>query len=171
MADIIFEEHEARKGDVRLQMYRKRPASIEGAPVLFLVRGSSFSARSSYDLDVPGHPGHSLMEAFAGYGYDVWAVEPHRQQLRHCLRRRTGHGAGQCHLFRPIFSRITCRRVRQCLPGAGDKNSFRRPHLYRQGFADADQARGKNWKNGKTIRAGLWTTNTTVVSSAATSPA
>ena len=39
MADIIFEEHEARKGDVRLQMYRKRPAGIEGAPVLFLVHG------------------------------------------------------------------------------------------------------------------------------------
>ena len=75
MADIIFEEHEAHKGDVRLQMYRKRPAGIEGAPVLFLVHGSSFSARSSYDLDVPGHPGHSLMEAFAGYGYDVWTVD------------------------------------------------------------------------------------------------
>jgi len=39
VADIIFKEHEARKGDGRLQMYRKRPASIEGAPVLFLVHG------------------------------------------------------------------------------------------------------------------------------------
>jgi pimeloyl-ACP methyl ester carboxylesterase len=72
--DIIFGEHEAHKDDVRLQMYRKRPAG-EGAPVLFLVHGSSFSARSSYDLQVPGHPGYSLMDAFAGYGYDVWTVD------------------------------------------------------------------------------------------------
>ena len=75
MADMIFEQHEALKGDVRLQMYLKRPAGIESAPVLLLVHGSSFSARSSYDLDVPGHPGHSLMEAFAGCGYDVWTVD------------------------------------------------------------------------------------------------
>ena len=74
MSDIVFEEHQARKGDVTLQMYRKRPASGP-APVLFLVHGSSFSARSSYDLDVPGHPGYSLMEAFAGFGYDVWTVD------------------------------------------------------------------------------------------------
>ena len=70
MPDIIFEEHQAQKDDVTLQMYRKHPAA-DGAPVLFLVHGSSFSARSSYDLQVPGHPGHSLMDAFAGFGYDV----------------------------------------------------------------------------------------------------
>ena len=74
MTDIVFEEHIAQKGDVTLQMYRKRPAA-GNAPVLFLVHGSSFSARSSYDLNVPGHPGHSLMEAFAGFGYDVWTVD------------------------------------------------------------------------------------------------
>lgn len=74
MTEIVFEEFEAFKGDVRLQMYRKRPASGE-APVLFMVHGSSFSARSSYDLDVPGHPGYSLMEAFAKFGYDVWTVD------------------------------------------------------------------------------------------------
>jgi pimeloyl-ACP methyl ester carboxylesterase len=74
MSDIIFEEHEAHKGDVRLQMYRKHTGTA-GAPVLFLVHGSSFSARSSYDLQVPGQPGYSLMDAFAGYGYDVWTVD------------------------------------------------------------------------------------------------
>lgn len=74
MPDIIFEEHQAQKDDVTLQMYRKHPAA-DGAPVLFLVHGSSFSARSSYDLQVPGHPGHSLMDAFAGFGYDVWMVD------------------------------------------------------------------------------------------------
>ena len=74
MPDIIFEEHQAQKDDVTLQMYRKHPAA-DGAPVLFLVHGSSFSARSIYDLQVPGHPGHSLMDTFAGFGYDVWMVD------------------------------------------------------------------------------------------------
>ncbi|MEX2453547.1 MAG: alpha/beta hydrolase [Rhodospirillaceae bacterium] len=74
MTDIAYEEHVAQKGDVTLQMYRKRPA-MGGAPVLFLVHGSSFSARTSYDLEVPGHPGYSLMEAFAGFGYDVWTMD------------------------------------------------------------------------------------------------
>jgi len=74
MTEIVYEEHRARKGGVTLQMYRKRPAGGD-APVLFLVHGSSFSARSSYDLEVPGHPGYSLMEAMAGCGYDVWTVD------------------------------------------------------------------------------------------------
>ncbi|MEK9645097.1 MAG: alpha/beta hydrolase [Alphaproteobacteria bacterium] len=74
MTDIVFEEYQAHKGDVTLQMYRRRPAGGD-APVLFLVHGSSFSARSSYDLEVPGHPGYSLMEAFAKFGYDVWTVD------------------------------------------------------------------------------------------------
>lgn len=74
MTEFVFEEHQAHKGDVTLQMYRKRPPTGD-APVLFLVHGSSFSARSSYDLQVPGHPGYSLMEAFVDFGYDVWTVD------------------------------------------------------------------------------------------------
>ena len=34
MTDIVYEEHQAQKGDVTLQMYRRRPAS-GAAPVLF----------------------------------------------------------------------------------------------------------------------------------------
>src|SRR6516225_1476661 len=48
----------AKKGDVSLQMYRKRigaPAAGEPAkPVFFLVHGSSSGAQSSFDLHVPG---------------------------------------------------------------------------------------------------------------------
>lgn len=75
MSGIVYEEHQARKGDVTLQMYRKHPSTGSGWPVLFLVHGSSFSARTTYDLEVPGHPGYSTMEAFANYGYDVWTVD------------------------------------------------------------------------------------------------
>jgi alpha-beta hydrolase superfamily lysophospholipase len=83
-ADAIwFSEYWAvkrRKGnDIRLAMYRKRlgaPKPGEAArPVLFLVHGSSTSARSSFDLSVPGGADYSMMDAFARYGFDVWTMD------------------------------------------------------------------------------------------------
>src|SRR5580693_8664189 len=55
-ADFWTAEYTAKKGDVSLQMYRKRIGAPGGAgkPVLFLVHGSSNGATSSYDLTVPG---------------------------------------------------------------------------------------------------------------------
>jgi hypothetical protein len=56
--EIWGAEYWARKGDVKLNLWRKRArAPIPGEPplpVLFLVHGSSNSSRSSYDLTVPG---------------------------------------------------------------------------------------------------------------------
>ncbi len=80
MSEIIAEEHWAKKGAVDLYMFRKRLASgadkLPGAGrVLFLVHGSSFSARTSYDLEVPGHTGYSLMDEFASRGFDVWTMD------------------------------------------------------------------------------------------------
>jgi alpha-beta hydrolase superfamily lysophospholipase len=72
-------EYWARKNDVKLYVYRKRamaPArSAAPLPVLFLVHGSSASGRSSFDLQVPGRTDYSLMDHFAGLGYDVWTVD------------------------------------------------------------------------------------------------
>src|SRR5262249_54002361 len=72
-------EYWAKKGDVALNLWRKRvgaPKSGEPAlPVLFLVHGSSNSARSSYDLTVPGAGEYSLMNVLARYGYDVWTMD------------------------------------------------------------------------------------------------
>ena len=71
-------EYWASKGAVRLALFRKRSgAPTAGAPprpVLFLVHGSSISARPSFDLNVPGHD-YSVMNAFAKLGYDVWTVD------------------------------------------------------------------------------------------------
>jgi len=77
---IRSEEYTAKKGSVGLAMYRKRTGgatSRGGAarPVLFLVHGSSLSARSSFDLTVPGHGDYSVMNAFAKLGYDVWTMD------------------------------------------------------------------------------------------------
>ena len=74
---IAAEEHWAKKGAVDLYLYRKRQPGDAGAgkPVLFLVHGSTFSSRGSYDLQVPGHAGYSMMDHFAGLGFDVWTMD------------------------------------------------------------------------------------------------
>src|SRR5882762_3834551 len=72
-------EYTAKKGEVSLQIYRKRvgaPAAGEPAkPVLFLVHGSSNAALSSYDLTVPGKSDYSMMNVYARLGYDVWTMD------------------------------------------------------------------------------------------------
>jgi pimeloyl-ACP methyl ester carboxylesterase len=72
-------EYWAQKGDVRLYLFRKRrtaPKAGEAAlPILVLVHGSSLSSRTSFDLDVPGRGDYSLMNAFAGFGFDVWTLD------------------------------------------------------------------------------------------------
>jgi alpha-beta hydrolase superfamily lysophospholipase len=82
-ADIWSGEYWASKqengAEIKLALYRKRqgaPAPGEASrPVLFLVHGSSISARPSFDLSVPGHGEYSLMNVFARYGFDVWTVD------------------------------------------------------------------------------------------------
>jgi alpha-beta hydrolase superfamily lysophospholipase len=71
-------EYWAKKGDVKLYVYRKRVIAPDDAlpkvPVLFLVHGSSASGRSSFDLQVPARE-YSLMDHFAALGYDVWTMD------------------------------------------------------------------------------------------------
>jgi pimeloyl-ACP methyl ester carboxylesterase len=43
--------------------------------VLFLVHGSSISAGPSFDLTVPGRGDYSVMNTFARWGFDVWAMD------------------------------------------------------------------------------------------------
>jgi alpha-beta hydrolase superfamily lysophospholipase len=77
-ADIWSNEYWAHKGDVKLNLWRKRlgaPKPGEAPlPALFLVHGSSLSARSSYDLQVPGGE-YSFMDVFARSGFDVWTMD------------------------------------------------------------------------------------------------
>jgi alpha-beta hydrolase superfamily lysophospholipase len=76
-AGIEAQEHWVNKGSVKLYLYRKRQTAGGSAakPVLFLVHGSTFSSRGSYDLAVPGRTGYSAMDHFAGLGYDVWTMD------------------------------------------------------------------------------------------------
>src|ERR1700676_267524 len=78
-AEIWSAEYTAKKGDVSLAMFRKRagaPRAGEAAlPVLLLVHGSSLSSRPTYDLTVPNHGEYSVMNTFAGFGFDVWTLD------------------------------------------------------------------------------------------------
>ncbi len=74
--DIRADEYWAQKGDVKLFMFRKRLAGDGGArPVVFLVHGSSFAARTTYDLEIPEHGEYSLMNALARRGFEVWTMD------------------------------------------------------------------------------------------------
>jgi alpha-beta hydrolase superfamily lysophospholipase len=90
---IVAEEHWAKKGSVDLYLYRKRRVGDgkDGEkPVLFLVHGSTFSSRGSYDLAVPGRTGYSMMDHFAERGFDVWTMD----HEGYGFSSRTGSHAG-----------------------------------------------------------------------------
>jgi len=77
---IWSEDYWAKKADVSLYLFRKRmgdpAADHETRPILFLAHGSSVSSRPTFDLTVPGHDDdYSLMDRFAGYGFDVWTMD------------------------------------------------------------------------------------------------
>lgn len=77
--DIWTAEYWAKKGETKLNLWRKRvgaPSTGEAPrPIVFLVHGSSNSARSSYDLSVPGKGEYSFMNVLARYGYDAWTMD------------------------------------------------------------------------------------------------
>lgn len=80
MTKIVSSEYTAKKGKVKLYMFRKRLSQAAEArqmskPILFLVHGSSMSARTSFDLTVPGQAEYSTMDVFASYGFDVWTMD------------------------------------------------------------------------------------------------
>lgn len=62
------------RNDIKLAVYRKRPAS-SAAPIVFLVHGSSVAALPSFDLHVPGKPDYSFMDYLVGHGFDVWTMD------------------------------------------------------------------------------------------------
>jgi pimeloyl-ACP methyl ester carboxylesterase len=78
-SDNWSKEYVAMKGDVKLQLYRRRAkAPVAGEaplPVLVLVHGSSIAALPSWDLQVPGAGEYSMMNVMARNGYDVWAID------------------------------------------------------------------------------------------------
>jgi pimeloyl-ACP methyl ester carboxylesterase len=69
-------EHWARKGDVKLFLWRKTAAeqARSQGPLLF-VHGSSMASQPTFDLHVPGRPDSSAMDWFAARGFDTWCLD------------------------------------------------------------------------------------------------
>ena len=74
LSDEYWTTKQRNGREIKLAMYRKRLDNTT-RPVLFMVHGSSNSARSSFDLSVPGRDDYSMMDAFAHYGFDVWTMD------------------------------------------------------------------------------------------------
>jgi pimeloyl-ACP methyl ester carboxylesterase len=72
---IVATEYWADKKGVRLWVYRKRIEGVEPVGRLFCVHGSSYSGKTMYDLQVPDRTGYSMMDHYAGLGYDVWTMD------------------------------------------------------------------------------------------------
>jgi len=67
-------EHWTRKGDVKLFLWQKSPATAVKGTILF-VHGSSMASQPTFDLQVPGRPDSSAMEWFAARGFDTWCLD------------------------------------------------------------------------------------------------
>lgn len=74
-APVEAKEFWAEKGGVKLWVYRKRVAGTTPKAKLFCVHGSSYSAKTMFDLEVPNREGYSMMDVFARLGYEVWTMD------------------------------------------------------------------------------------------------
>ena len=72
---IVADEFWADKGGVRLWVYRKRLEGAQPRARLFCVHGSSYSAKTMFDLQVPNRDSYSMMDHFARLGYEVWTMD------------------------------------------------------------------------------------------------
>jgi len=69
-------EHWAKKGDIRLFLWRKGPAGgVAPRGTILFVHGSSMASQPTFDLEVPGRPDSSVMEWFAARGFDTWCLD------------------------------------------------------------------------------------------------
>lgn len=73
-------EHLVHKHGIRLFLWEKHRtedahAFARTGRIILLVHGASYSGVTTFDLQVPGKPGHSLMDFLAERGYDAWALD------------------------------------------------------------------------------------------------
>jgi pimeloyl-ACP methyl ester carboxylesterase len=69
-------DHWTRKGDVKLFLWNKKPATgVAKRGTLFFVHGSSMASQPTFDLFVPGRADSSVMDWFAARGFDTWTMD------------------------------------------------------------------------------------------------
>ena len=75
-AGIVGKEHWTRKGDVKLFLWQKpRATGVPARRTVLFVHGSSMASQPTFDLSVPGRPDSSVMDWFAGRGFDTWCMD------------------------------------------------------------------------------------------------
>ncbi len=118
---IVAEEHWAKKREIDLYLIRKFLPAARAAhplrPVRFLVHGSSFSARTTYDLSIPGHGEYSLMNVFAKLGYDVWTMD-------HEGYGRSTHGSGFSYIADGVDDLLAAMPIVEQATGASSFGFF-----------------------------------------------
>jgi len=73
---IVAQEFWADKTGIRLWVCRTYLEGTAGKrPILFLVHGSSYSAKTMFDLQVEGRDDYSMMDHFVRLGYEVWTMD------------------------------------------------------------------------------------------------
>lgn len=73
---VVAEDFWANKNGIRLWVNRKYLGGTAGQrPILFLVHGSSYSAKTMFDLQVEGRNDYSMMDHFVKLGYEVWTMD------------------------------------------------------------------------------------------------
>lgn len=70
------EEHWTAKGEVRLFLWRRKPAEhARPAGTVLFVHGSSMASQPTFDLEVAGRADSSVMQWFAARGFDAWCMD------------------------------------------------------------------------------------------------
>ena len=73
--EVAGVEHWVERNGVRLHVWEKYVDSPAAKKVVVLAHGSATAGRESFDLQVPGKPSYSLMDALARAGFDVFALD------------------------------------------------------------------------------------------------
>lgn len=73
--EVAGREHWVERNGVRLHVWEKYVDSPADKKVVVLAHGSATAGKESFDLQVPGKPSYSLMDALARAGFDVFALD------------------------------------------------------------------------------------------------
>lgn len=105
--------HWTRRAGADLYLWRKRKKGLR-APrgTVILVHGSSMASTPSFDLQVKGEPGTSLMDYLAERGFDAWCVDFEG------YGRSTKHRPVQCGIERGADDLLAAARAVRKTSGA-----------------------------------------------------
>lgn len=73
--EVAGVEHWVERKDARIYVWEKYVETPAARKVIVLAHGSATAGKESFDLQVPGKPSYSFMDALAREGFDVFALD------------------------------------------------------------------------------------------------